>query len=415
MGWFAPVSRLVGRARVVQAAASLQIGDTPVPGRGGVSGVSPVLAHQIRSGADPVGGWLSGGMVPRAVALQVPVVRRSVNLISGAVGGLPLIRWRWGEQIEPGPLLEQPETWRPYCRTIAATVADLIFYPHAWWKVTDRDSWTGYPTKVVRLDPEYVQVQHAPGSDEISREWATYKGHPVPVDDLIRFDGPDEGFLIHGRSAVTTAIMLELAANRYASPSVPTGYLRQVGQYDLTDDEVRELLDRWEGSFAGGTTRWLNSSVEYESVESTAAELQLVEAREECALQLVRHLGLPPRYAAVTSGDSMTYSNLESERRDLIELCFGPYLAAIEQRLSMSDRNGSPRGQKVRFCLDDFSRAVPLERAHRYQALIPLGVMSRQEARDAEDLSGAAPKIEPAPTPAAEPSTAPEPKRVDAP
>ncbi|GHA20754.1 phage portal protein [Streptomyces spiroverticillatus] len=372
------------------ATTSMQIGDDAARAP---QGLSPALAARIQADHDPSASWLAhGGPIPRAVALQVPVVRRGVRLISGAIGSLPLARWRDGEQIAPGPLLEQPEAWRAYCRTIAVTVEDLVLYPCAWWRVTERDSWTGYPTKVVRLNPEFVQVQREAGSDEVTREWATYKGHIVPAGDLIRFDGPDEGLLHFARGAITTALLLEAAAARYASPEIPSGVLKQTSQYELTDAEVAQFMARWRASFNDGSTRWLNAGVDYVPVQSTAADLQLVEAREECALQVARHMGIPPRYLAVSYGDSMTYSNLESQRRDLTELDFTPYLNAIEQRLSMSDRNGCPRGQKVRFDLSDFARGVPLERAQRYSSLVPLGVMSVDEARAAEDLTGPAPK-----------------------
>ncbi|MFE3071772.1 phage portal protein [Streptomyces sp. NPDC059247] len=336
--------------------------------------------------------------------MRLPTVRRGVRLISGAIGTMPLRRWRDGEEIPPGPLLTQPETWRPYCRSIAALVEDLILYPRAWWLVTGRDGWTGYPTSVVRLDPESVQVDAEPGTDEVVREWATYRGRPVNATDLIAFDGPDEGLLTLGDDTIVTALALEAAAARYASPEIPTGILKQTSQYDLTDDEVDALLDRWERSRRTRGTGWLNSGVDYQGVTTTPADFQLVESREESALQLCRHLGLPPRYAAVASGDSLTYSTQLSERTDLIELCFAPYLSVIEERLSMSDRNGSPRGQTVRFSVLEFLRSAPLDRAERYARLIPLGVMSTGEARGEEGLSGPPPPPPAAPAPALPPS-----------
>lgn len=372
---------------MVSAAAELAVTDSA---RGyDPHSFSPALAAQIRAGNDPAAAWTDGARVPRPVALQVPVIRRGVNLISSTIGSFPLTRWRWGVQIDPGPLLEQPETWRPYCRSIAETVADLILYQYAWWRVIERDTWTNYPTKVVRLDPEYVSVQHEFGSDEIMWEWATYRGQVVPTGDLLRIDGPDEGLLTCARGSIMTALTLEQAAARYASPDIPTGILKQTSQYELTDPEVEALMNRWSARFGSGSTRYLNQGLDYQAVQSSAVDLQLVEARALSDLQLARHMGLPPRYLAVSYGSSMNYSNLESERRDLIELAFTPYLNAIEQRLSMSDRNGSPRGQKVRFDLSDFSRGVPLERAQRYETLIPLGVMSVAEARSAEAMDAA--------------------------
>jgi HK97 family phage portal protein len=364
------------------AADEITIGTSGVGEDG--QALSPRLAARIAADTSPF-------TLTRQVALQVPAVRRGVNLLAGAIGSLPLVRWRDRMQIPGGQLLEQPEEYRPYCRTIAATVRDLILNQYAWWLVVQRDRTTGFPARIVRLEPEYVSVQHQYGTDQIDSQFATYKGRPVEPGDLICFEGPDEGLLVHGREAIMTALALESAAQRYASPEVPTGVLRQEGQYGLTDPEVDALLDRWESSRRNRATAYLNAGVSYTSVQSSATDLQLVEAREESALQICRHLGIPPRYLAVSSGDSMTYSTIESERRDLVELTLAPLLNSIEQRLSMSDANGSARGQSVRFSLDDFLRGVPLERAQRYSALIPLGVMTADEARTVEDLDGPAP------------------------
>ncbi len=59
-------------------------------------------------------------------------------------------------------------------------------------------------------------------------------------------------------------------------------------------------------------------------------------------------------------------------------------VTAIEQRLSMDDV--TVRGQYVEFDLDDFLRGDPLTRADVYSKLIPLGVLTVEEAREEEDL-----------------------------
>jgi phage portal protein BeeE len=80
----------------------------------------------------------------------------------------------------------------------------------------------------------------------------------------------------------------------------------------------------------------------------------------------------------------MTYSNVSDERRTLIDFSLRPIMTAIEQRLTMDDI--TLRGYRVRFDLDDFLRGNALERADVYQKLIPLGVMTVDEARAMEDL-----------------------------
>lgn len=368
------------------------------------------LAAAFAAGDDPR--WLLTGQIPKHLALSLPVIRKGL-LVYDLLGSCPLTRWRADQRIEPGRLLEQPETWCPAAVTVAATIRDLVLYPYAWWMVTERE-WTGYPRHVVRLDPEYVQVETIPGTDgKPLRTFATYQGAELNEGDLIRFDGPDEGLLVHGRRTIWMALKLESAADRAASPEVPEGVITSNSEYQLDKDEAREVLDEWRASRAERRTAFLQNA-KYDVLTPDPAKMQLIEAREQAALDLARMLNLPNRFASVaTRRDSMTYTTVVEERRDLIDITFAPYVAAIEQRLSMDDRNGSPRGQRVSFDYSAFLRGSPADRIARAQALIPLDVMSRQEARDAEpDLTGPAPT--PRPLPAAEPAPA-SPQGPDAP
>jgi HK97 family phage portal protein len=120
-----------------------------------------------------------------------------------------------------------------------------------------------------------------------------------------------------------------------------------------------------------------------QSVGFNSAELQLVEARQHLVSEVARLTGIPEWYLGVNSS-GMTYSNVTSERRALIDFSLKPLLTVIEERLSMPDV--LPRGQKARFDLDDFLRGNPLERAEIYSKLVPLGVMTVDEVRRDEDL-----------------------------
>ncbi|WP_194919507.1 phage portal protein [Catenulispora rubra] len=368
--------------------------------------MAPAVARALNGANGLLYGGPLPGMLSRELALQVPAVRRGVNLIAGSVGSFPLARWRGEDRMEPGRFLAYPEDYRPYARTMAATVRHLVLYPYAWWQVTNR-TFSGFPDRVRVLDPEYVSFDREFGTDEVSAEYAFYKGRKIPRADLICFEGPDDGLLAYGRLEILTALALEVAANRYASPEVPTGYLKQEGQYVLERTEIDKLLDDWEKSRMAHATAYLNAGVSYHSAQSSAADLQLVEAREESAKQLARLLGIPARYMSVHSGDSMTYSNVAAERSDFVDLCLSPYMEAITGRLSMEDRNGSPRGQNVAFDLDNFLRGDPAERAQRSKTLVDLDVMDRAEARRLERLPGPPPKRSAPPSAPAAPTGQP--------
>jgi hypothetical protein len=392
MGLLSRVRTLGGSA--VGASETVVIGQpaTPIPWE-------RLFGAALSAGADPT--WFLSGAVPRDLALSLPVVRKGL-LVFDLLGGCPLTRWRGGEKIDPGTILTQPETWCAPSTTVAGLVRDLVLYPHAWWLVIERE-WTGYPRHVQRLDPEYVQVQTEPGTEgRPARTFATYRGAEVDSADLIRFDSPDRGLLFHGRATIIRALALEASAEKATSPSeVPDGVITSQSEYQLNPDEARAVLDEWAASRAERRTAFLQNA-SYNVTAFDPTKVQLLESREYADLELARMMGLPPRYVGVAARrDSMTYSTVVEERRDLIDISFAPYVAAIEQRLSMSDRNGSPNGQTIEFDYTSFLRGSPADRTARAVALVPLGVMSRQEARAAEpDLTGPAPQV-PDPTPAA--------------
>lgn len=377
---------------VATAAADDNVIDVTRPITVPEGNIAPILAAQLA--APP--GWdvmdWQWGCLTRTTAMKVPAVRRGVRVICDSIASMPLSRWRGLERLETGSFLRQPETWRPLASTIRETVADLIFFPYAWWLVQARD-FTGHPLVVVRLDPAYVSVDTVPGSSEIERVIVTYKGVEQNQADLIRFDGPDEGILRLGTIEIITALKLELAAQTYADPEIPAGVLTNTGEYRLTPDERTALMEQWRLARRRGSTAFLDANLDYKYMQPMPDQLQLVQGREESAAQIARLLNLPPRYVGAKSGDSMTYSTVAAERRDLVDLSLAAYIQAIDGRLSMSDRNGSPQGQTVRLDRSDFLRSDARESAEIGEILIRSGQSTANEQRALRGL----PPLSPAP------------------
>jgi phage portal protein BeeE len=96
-------------------------------------------------------------------------------------------------------------------------------------------------------------------------------------------------------------------------------------------------------------------------------------------------MNCPAWYLAADQGTGMTYASSLDERRSLVDFTLRPYIAAIEARLSMDDI--TPRGQIVRFDLDDFLRGNPIERIAVWEKMIQLGLMTVDEVRAEEDLA----------------------------
>lgn len=316
----------------------------------------------------------------RELAMKVPAVRRAVRVICDAVASMPLTAWRGLEPVPQSTFLRQPETWRPLAATLRETTDHMVFYPSAWWLVTSRD-FTGRPLTAVVLDPRYVSVTHVPGSSEIEYVFATYKGRQLPPEDLMRFDGPDEGVLRLGTVEIWTALRLELAAQTYADPEVPSGYLTNTGEHRLTQAERELVMEQWRASRRRGSTAFFDANLSYQFIQAMPDQLQLVQGREESAAQIARLMNVPPHYVGAKSGSSMTYSTVAAQRRDLVDLSLAPYIQAIDGRLSMSDRNGSPLGQTVRLDRADLLRSDAREDAEIGEILIRSGQSTVAEQR----------------------------------
>ena len=102
------------------------------------------------------------------------------------------------------------------------------------------------------------------------------------------------------------------------------------------------------------------------------------------ASEIARACNLPEYYVGGNAAGSMTYSNVTAERRSLIDLSLRPLMTCITQRLS--DNDITPRGSIVKYNLEEFYSPSAIERADIYEKLIPLGVMTVEEAREREDL-----------------------------
>lgn len=342
--------------------------------------------------------------ITRTEAMRVPAVRRARAVIAGTIGSMTWQATRGATAVDR-VLLDQPDPNTTRQWVFAWLVDDLLFNGVAWWRVTDRDG-QGFPASIERLDRSRVQVLAA-ATDRWSRPtaWSVYvDGERVNDRDVIRFDGPDEGVLTYGATTLRTALMLEAAVRKFAKLDVPLGYLTpEDGAQELstasgsagdgTDrSEVDALLDEWETARATRTTAFLNRALKYQTVMFDAQRVQLSEARQYQAAEVARLMNLPPRFVNAPNASGMTYSNTESDRRDLLDTTLSQYVEAVAQRLSMPDV--TPRGQVVGPDVRSFLRGDTTQMLTAAQIAVQIGVMDPTEVRnDWLQLPGPAPGV----------------------
>lgn len=335
-------------------------------------------------------GLSPGDQVDRRTAMTIPAVRRGRGVIVETIGAQPLVAHRrQGDVVEriDRPLLEQPDpnTTRQY--VLSWTVDDLLFHGVAWWRVTDRDD-QGYPRHAEWIAKHRVRV------DFLERR-VYIDGEPAEDRDLIRFDGPDEGVLVYGGRTLRTCLLLEEAVRRLATLEVPTGTLETpeggrplngapgsgAAVSGIAGDprsEVEVVLDLWSESRRTRSTGYLAGLV-YKTHQFDAQQIGLHDARQHQAAEVARLLNLPPRYVNAPSASGMTYSNVESDRRDLVDTTLAGYIAALEQRLSLGDV--TPRGTTVRVDLTQLLRGDTKTALEAADIAVRLKAMTSEEVR----------------------------------
>ena len=116
-------------------------------------------------------------------------------------------------------------------------------------------------------------------------------------------------------------------------------------------------------------------------------DLPFVEQRHLSTAEIARIFRVPPWMVGASSGDSMTYSNTESQALAFVTHSLRPWLCLLEQSIS-EDADLCPGALYVEFLLDALLRADSKTRSEVYTAALnsKTGWMTREEVRRLENL-----------------------------
>ena len=305
----------------------------------------------------------------RLTALQVPAFVDALKTYSHTIAGFGLRTYRNGEPIETASVLVMPSPYLPYTSVIARTVENLLLHDRAYWLVISR-TWDGFPREIQVMDVDDVSDLTTHSTANQNAQFPPvdpfyYIGTAVPARDVIKFYGDGlGGWLTTGAAAINTAAALEAATLNYSEYPMPTVVLKNTGA-DLPATTVDALLAAWEEARSNRATAYLNSAIEAKGMGWSARD--------------------PVWVGASVTGSSLTYSNRVDLYRQLLDISLRPVMDMITHRLSMPDV--TPRGHAVRFDTSGFLRGNASDLADLVQKLVPLGVLTADEARTVIDLN----------------------------
>jgi hypothetical protein len=338
--------------------------------------------------------------ITRAEALSVPAVKRARDLIAASVGQFPLRvldpDGRVATTFTPN-LFQQPEPGIAPSVTWTRVVEDLLLYERAWLKGLSI-GWHGRIIEVRRLDADTVTVV----PEILSFPEGSAKVWPS-VPGLIRIDSPNAG-LLDCSPAIRACVALERATLNAVDGTPPIDFFSPADGVDPfeDDDDLQDALDAWATARRTRSTAYVPAALKYNTAGWSPEQLTLGELRNQAVLEVARLTGIDAEDLSVST-TSRTYFNGQDRRRSRIEDVLGPYMTAIESRLSMDDV--TPRGFRVAFDTASYLRLDDAAAAAADKTLIDAKVLMPDEARAKRGME---------PLPESEPVQTTEPERVDA-
>lgn len=361
-------------------------------------------------------------------SLQLVPVYSAISQIAGAIGSLPMLVYR---RLEGGrERATNHRTWRllhdqPNPEMAADELWELISVCLLAWgnaflaKIRDR---TGMVSELWMINPKRVQV----GRDSDGRLFYLLdgKGQRWREDSILHIRGLGTDGIV-GLSPIQQARQMlggvkateRFTGTFWANSGAPGGVLSHPNK--LSPEAAQRLKATWKSAHGGprnaGETAILEEGMEWKQVGMPLQDAQFIETKSFSHLEIALMFQLPPYRLGAKTGDSMTYSNIESQGIDFIRWTLSRWLKRIEGAL-LRDPSLFVQGQRFypEFLVEGLLRADTKTRYEAYAiALDPQkGWMDRNEVREIENLQ---PKDAPElPAPEPEPDSAPKESDDDA-
>jgi HK97 family phage portal protein len=323
--------------------------------------------------------------VSRHDAMSVPSVARARNLICGTVASIPLEYYKTstGEVIAPPRWIKQLSKNQPSFVTLTWCVDSLLFYGVCYLLISERYSEDGRPASFEWVANSRVTFTTDLEGIMVTQYYVDMK--PIDMNDIVTIQGFDEGVLDRGSRTIQAAIDIEKASAQNSANPQPAGFLKNTGA-DLPPAEVQGLISAWKRARQNNSTAYLTSTLDYSPVAFSPKDMQYTDSVQSYSTQIARTMNVPAYYLSSDQNTTMTYANVQDERKQFYALSVEPYVQAIQSRLSMDDISTS--GHEVKFCVGDtFLKQDPLVEIQVLEKLLTLGLITTEQAMAMTDLT----------------------------
>jgi HK97 family phage portal protein len=341
------------------------------------------------------GGTYSGKSVTVEKALGLVPVYNAVSQIAGAIGSLPLMVYqRDGDERrraeshptwkllheEPNPEMAADELWE-------MVESHLDLWGNAFLFKVHRPGTEGLTEQLWPISPDRVQVTR----DDKNRRVFYIEGRVFGEDTILHIRGLSLDGLVGyspiqlARNALANAMSQEEFQGRFLrSDGKPAVLLRHPNS--LKPEAEERLKKSWDAAKAGGTVV-LEEDINVERWTMPLEDAQFIEQMEFSDKRIAQMFLLQPRRLGAKSGDSLTYSTVESDSIDFITYTLQRRCRRIESAIRR-DRSIFPGPDHYpEFLLDALLRANLKDRFEAWKTGIDAGFLDAdQDVRPKENL-----------------------------
>lgn len=321
--------------------------------------------------------------------LTVPAVWKSLQLTAGTISTMKVCAYRDGsdERTELSTLpalLRSPSGMVPREDWVFQNIESMIMHGDAIGRIVARDG-RFFPSQVEMVDPRTVTMRKR---DDGTWQWF-FDRKPVPDDEVWHVPGRPQlgspfGFGLIEFMAQVAGI--SLAGRKYEAQWFGDGAHPTLIYTPPTDPGLSgaEAIKEKLRAITRGNREPLVTApgTVVAPFQSNPTDSSLIESMRANAADIAHFFGVPPELVGGSSGDSMTYSNVEARVLDLLAFAVQYWMTKLENALSRS----LPQPIYVRFDEDDIVRTDLKTKVDTLVAEVKGGIRTPNEARKVRDL-----------------------------
>jgi HK97 family phage portal protein len=347
----------------------------------------------------------SGVAVTEATALTASAVFAAIRVIAETVAQVDWeIYQKSGEaeiEIDDHPLYrlldEEPN---PEMTAFSWRIAMLTsYYLHGNMLAEIERNGAGLPVNLWWIHPSRVHVMRDPGPmGRLFYRVTDADGlNPVRVESanmyhvpLLASDGvTGRGLIQRARNSIGLSLgMEEYSGSSFANGARPAGLLKHPGK--LTADARSNIRSEWEALHRGvdkaGRTAVLQEGMEFQPMQMSAVDAQLLEQRQFQISEIARWFNIPPHLLRDLS--RATFGNIEHQGIEYQTYTIRPLCRAMEQEAQRKLVSRAERSTiHTELDLDDLQLIDRKSRFDAYAVARQNGWMSANEIRDEEGMN----------------------------